>query len=175
MSGWGTNPYAPAAQAEAPKNSEGFVLGSSEWERRRDELLAEWEATKQALEVAKNNEMVLRTRVVAFSFNPNQRSGTERIPLANGYELKAVKKVNYNFIKDEKGKTNKAAIDAALSQIEKTIPHGELIAERLIKWTPDLSLTEYKELPAAAKAIIDAVIVTTDGAPTLEIVPPKGK
>lgn len=140
----------------------------------RDHLLAKWEASKKALEVAKADEMEQRKAVVAFAFDPNKKAGTERVELANGYELKAVKKINYGFVKTPDGKLDKNAVDSALRAIEAK-PNGELIAERLVKWNPDLSLTEYKQLPADMKAIIDAVIVTTDGAPSLEIVPPKGQ
>ena len=146
----------------------------AEFVAERDRLLLAWEESKKALEVAKEKEMEQRKAVVAFAFDPNKESGTERIELGNGYQAKAVKKVNYGFVKTEDGKLNKAAIDKALAKIEKvggTV--GELIAERLVKWTPDLSLTEYKQLDEKFKKIIDEVIVTSEGAPTLEIIAPK--
>jgi len=146
----------------------------AEFEAERTRLLVEWEAQKAALEVAKEKEMTARKAVVDFAFDPNKTSGTERIELANGYQAKAVKKINYGFVKDAEGKLNKRAIDKALERIEKIGgPVGELIAERLVKWTPDLSLTEYKQLDEKFKKIIDEVIVTSEGAPTLEIIAPK--
>lgn len=145
----------------------------AEFEQERTRLLLEWDTSKAALEVAKETEMKLRKQVVDFAFDQNQTSGTERIDIGNGYQAKAVKKVNYGFVKTADGKLDKAAIDKALAKIEKTGPAGELIADRLVKWTPDLSLTEYKLLDAKFRAIIDDVIVTTEGAPTLEIVAPK--
>ena len=146
----------------------------AEFVAERDRLLLAWEESKKALEVAKEKEMEQRKAVVAFAFDPNKESGTERIELDNGYQAKAVKKVNYGFVKTEDGKLNKAAIDKALAKIEKVGGAvGELIAERLVKWTPDLSLTEYKQLDEKFKKIIDEVIVTSEGAPTLEIITPK--
>lgn len=145
----------------------------AEFVAERDRLLLAWEESKKALDVAKEKEMEQRKAVVAFAFDPNKESGTERIELGNGYQAKAVKKLNYGFVKTEDGKLNKTAIDKALAKIEKTGPAGELIAERLVKWTPDLSLTEYKQLPEKLKSIIDEVIVTSEGAPTLEIIAPK--
>ena len=146
----------------------------AEFVAERDRLLLAWEESKKALEVAKEKEMEQRKAVVAFAFDPNKESGTERIELGNGYQAKAVKKVNYGFVKTEDGKLNKAAIDKALTKIEKVGGAvGELIAERLVKWTPDLSLTEYKQLDEKFKKIIDEVIVTSEGAPTLEIIAPK--
>jgi hypothetical protein len=146
----------------------------AEFVAERDRLLLAWEESKKALDVAKEKEMEQRKAVVAFAFDPNKTSGTERIELANGYQAKAVKKINYGFVKDAEGKLNKRAIDKALERIEKIGgPVGELIAERLVKWTPDLSLTEYKQLDEKYKKVIDEVIVTTEGAPTLEIIAPK--
>lgn len=146
----------------------------AEFEAERTRLLVEWEAQKAALEVAKEKEMTARKAVVDFAFDQNKTSGTERIELGNGYQAKAVKKINYGFVKDAEGKLNKRAIDKALEKIEKIGGAvGELIAERLVKWTPDLSLTEYKQLDEKYKKVIDEVIVTTEGAPTLEIIAPK--
>lgn len=142
----------------------------------RDYLLGQWEASKVALEAAKEAEMNLRKRIVVIAFDPSKQSGTERVELHNGYELKSVKKLNYGFVKMADGKgVDKNKIDAALAVIEADGAVGELIAQRLVKWSPELSLTEYKQLSEAHKKAIDAVIVTSDGAPTLEIVPPKGK
>lgn len=141
----------------------------------RDQMLVEWQASKEALEKAKELEMQLRKQVVDFAFDPNKQSGTENVELGNGYKLKAVKTLRYGFIKNAENKLDKAAIDKALAKIEKDGAVGELIAERLVKWTPDLSLSEYKLLNEKHKAIIDSVIVTTEGSPTLEIVEPKNK
>jgi hypothetical protein len=142
----------------------------------RDFLLEQWEVAKAALEKAKTDEMELRKKVVKIAFSADKLSGTERVPLYNGYELKGVKKLNYGFVKRADGEgIDKNAIDAALSAIEKDGEVGKLIAQRLVKWDPSLSLTEYKLLSVEHKKAIDAVIVTSDGAPTLEIIPPKGK
>lgn len=143
---------------------------------RRDILLTQWQNSKTALEAAKEAEMSLRKECVAFCFDPNKKKGTERIDLGNGWQAKAVKKINYGWIKNGAGddeKVDKVAIENALCEIEADGPVGALIASRLVKWTPDLSMTEYGQLPPKFKAIIDRVIVTSDGAPTLEIVAPK--
>jgi len=140
----------------------------------RDYLLVKWDEAKKEVERAKVEEMDLRKQIVHFAFDATKLKGTERIPLHNGYELKSVKKLNYGFVHNAEGKLDKARIDNALTLIEKADPNGVLIAERLVKWQPDLSLTEYNLLAAPLKTIIDAVIITSEGAPTLDIVPPKG-
>lgn len=145
----------------------------AEYEGRRDALLIQWNKAKAVLEEAKEREMDYRKAAVDFISDCDKKSGTENIELGNGYKAKVVKKLNFGFVKNSEGKLDKNAIEKALTKIEKDGPAGELIAERLVKWTPDLSLSEYKLLSEKHKNIIDGVIVTTEGAPTLEIVEPK--
>lgn len=133
----------------------------------RDYLLEQWECSKIALEIAKNNEMDLRKRVVDFAFDPEKKKGTENIELENGYKAKAVKKINY--------KVNQDTINSVLDRIENLGAEGKFIAERVIKWTADLSVSEYNDLDPKYKVILDEAITTTEGAPTLEIVAPKDK
>lgn len=141
----------------------------------RDYLLTTWQAKKAALEIAKEEEMIWRKKSVDFAFDPEKKSGTERIDLGNGYQAKTVKKITYGFVKDAEGKLDKQKIDNALLSIESTGPAGVLIADRLVKWTPTLSLTEYNQITPEFKKIIDEVIVVDEGAPTLEIIEPKAK
>lgn len=149
-------------------------LGPVDFVVVRDRILAAWDDAKKKLETAKADEMDLRKVFTAFVSDPNKTSGTENVELNNGYVAKIVKKENYGFVKNDEGKIDKKAIDSALDAIEAKVDGGHIIAERLVKWTPDLSLTEYKLLPTEAKVLIDAVIVVTPGAPTLEIKAPKG-
>jgi hypothetical protein len=167
---WGQGPQPPAGEP---------VKGTAEWIAKRDAILTRWDNAKKALDAAKDEEMEARKALVAFMSDPNKRSGTENIPLDNGYSLKVGKSLNYGWIKDASGKTDKAAIEKALSKIEKEAGElGKYITDNLVKWTPELSLTEYKKLGEQfpkLKPVIDTVIVTTDGAPKAEIVEPKTK
>jgi hypothetical protein len=43
----------------------------------------------------------------------------------------------------------------------------------VIEWQPKLKAKEYKQLTAEARTLLDTVITTTTGMPTLELVPPK--
>lgn len=168
QSGW--------TQTPAPE----LVKGTPEWIAERDRQLAAWEASKIALEAAKAAEMEARKAFVKFAFNHEKLEGTERIPLHNGYEAKAVKKLNYNLVSHTEGVSTVDAVDAALTRIEAVSDEGKFIAERLVKWTASLSISEYRKLDETPngqkfKAIIDEVVETSEGAPTLEIVPPKGQ
>lgn len=145
----------------------------AEFIEKRDALLLQWQDAQKRLEVAKAEEMVLRKQCVDFAFDQDKISGTERVELGGGWEAKAVKKLTYGFIQDKEGKLDRKAINAALDKIEARSDAGAYIAENLVKWTPALSVTEYNKLNPEDKAAIDAVIVTKEGAPTLEIIAPK--
>lgn len=155
-----------------------LIKGTPEWFAERDRILAAWEASKLTLEKAKADEMELRKQFVKFAFDNEKLSGTERIDLANGYQAKAVKKLNFKFVAPE-GVKVVDAVDKALTEIEALGGEAPFIADRLVKWTADLSIGEYNKLTDSEigrqiKAKIDSVIETTEGAPTLEIVSPKG-
>lgn len=152
------------------------TLSDAEFKAQGAKLLQQWEESKKRLDVAKEEEMKFRKEYVAFASDSDREIGTENIQLDNGYKAKVVKKINYDFIKKDDEKTvDKKAIDSALCKIESDGAAGELIAERLIKWTPSLSLSEYKILSPDHKSIIDDVLVTKEASPTLAIVAPKGK
>ena len=140
---------------------------------KRDELLQAWQAKAATLEIAKAEEMEARKAAVELMADPEKVGKVDNVELGNGYKAKLKVPVNYGFVKDSNEKLDKTRIDKALSKIEKDGSAGEMIAERLVKWTPALSLTEYKLLSAKHKAVIDEVLVTSNGTPTLEIVEPK--
>lgn len=154
-------------------------LSAEEYKFHWSDKLAKWNAAKLALAEAKELEMNLRKDFVALVV-PAGTYGTHHFDLGDGYDAKSVTAINYGFVK-AKGETgedanvDKAAIDAALSRLEARSPVDAYIAAKLIKWTPALSVSTYKELNAEQKAIIDPVLVKKDKAPTLEIVAPKGK
>lgn len=167
-SGWTSKPIAE------------IEYGSTQWVIERDKRLAAWEASKTALEAAKASEMELRKAFVDFSFDPTKKEGTERIELHNGFEAKAVKKLNWSLVSPIEGISVPDAVESALDRIEAIGEVGKFIASRLVKWTPELSKSEYNklaEIPEGGKIkeIIDTVIQTKEGAPTLEIIQPKGK
>lgn len=132
-----------------------------------DELLMHWKNIKTQAETLKVAEADLRKYIVKRMF-PNGKEGTNNRELGNGYKLKAEIKYNYK-IDNEK-------IDSVLEEIAKIGNEGNIIAERLIKWAPSLSLTEYRNiLNQEIKKKIDSVLTITDGMPTLSIIEPKSK
>lgn len=138
----------------------------------RDAKIVAWQESVKALAAAKDAEAALRKEVLAdcYGFNPEAlREGTENVELGNGYKLKAVFKISYSLNNAEDG------VDKALSKLEKAGPEGQFIAERLVRWKPELSVSEYKKLDAKYKKVIDEVLVTKEATPSLELVAPKSK
>ena len=138
----------------------------------RDAKILAWEAAVKALAAAKDAEAALRKEVLAeaFAFDPEAlREGTENFELGNGYKLKAFFKISRNLNNENE------AVDKVLSKIEKTGPEGAFIAERLVKWKPELSVSEYKKLPEKFKKLFDEVVTSKEVMPALELVAPKSK
>ena len=138
----------------------------------RDAKILAWEQAVKALAAAKDAEAALRKEVLAeaFAFDPEAlREGTENFELGNGYKLKAVFKISRNLNNENE------AVDKVLSKIEKTGPEGVFIAERLVKWKPELSVSEYKKLPEKFKKLFDEVVTSKEAMPSLELVAPKSK
>jgi hypothetical protein len=135
---------------------------------RKDALLLQWEAAASALAKAKETEMNLRSQVVEAFYPAHKDEGTENVELGNGFKLKAVFKMSRRL----------AAIDAvndALNKIEATGPEGKFIAERIVRWKPELDKKEYDQLGPQCKSIIDTVLTISPATPALEIVEPKAK
>ncbi|UYE92021.1 hypothetical protein KJBENDCP_00051 [Klebsiella phage vB_KmiS-Kmi2C] len=135
----------------------------------RDALLTKWQEAKNALDAAKAIEADLRREVMEtlYNFDENElREGTENIELGNGYIAKAVFKTSYKLTND---------VDAMLDKLETTSEEGKFIADRLVKFKPELSVTEYKNLPANLRSIVNMAVVTKPAIPSFEIVAPKAK
>lgn len=142
----------------------------------QDQLLMKWQEAKDALARAKEIEMDLRKYIVGRAF-PQPTEGTNTLELGGGYELKAAIKYHYKLDPDL------SKVEQALDDIAGMGNEGAFIADRLVKWSADFLLTEYRKLqePDATdiqkkiKARIDAVLTITDAAPSLEIKSPKEK
>lgn len=129
-----------------------------------DNLLATWYDSQSQLKRLKDEEMELRKEVVARFFDPEDKEGTKRYDLPDGFKLKVVKKQNYKLLND------KGQLDAALETLK-----DDTLAELLVKWTPTLSVTTYKALTPTIQAVLNGTLEITDASPTLEIEEPKTK
>ncbi|WLJ71063.1 hypothetical protein [Sphingomonas phage Kimi] len=167
------------AWGETPATPE-LVVGSPAWNAERDRLLLKWQESQKALAAAKETEMEDRKAAAAFVLDATEKKeGVNNHDLGHGYTAKVTRKVNYKLVggNDKIIETEEAA--------EKVGNEGKFIIERLIKWTAELSVSEYKKLVADAKdgsvtatkvlEIVTPIVETTDGAPALEIKEPKAK
>ena len=135
----------------------------------RDALIQNWQAAQSELAAAKDKESALRAEVIATLFAEHPDKGTVNYELGGGYKVKAVFKQNLRLNNADD------AVDKALSKIEKTGPEGQFIAQRLVKWKPELAITEYNDLDPKFKKIIDEVLTISAATPAVELVIPKAK
>lgn len=177
------NDLAPASVGEQKvvepaKQSNPTPSAFPEWDAKsRDEVLAEWEGRQQLLARAKEGEMSFRKYVISRAF-PNPTEGINTVELNNGYSLKANIKYNYKLAENK-------IVEAGLDKIAKIGNHGSFIADRLVSWTPNFLLTEYRELQKQSEdglgeaklmlKVISEFLTIEDAAPGLEIKEPKGK
>lgn len=144
-----------------------------------DNKIVEWQRLKQHIAIhvtpLVGQEMALRKELMAMAF-PTAVEGTNNFDLGHGYTLKGVKKLTYDL-------NNKAdagyPTDKAYDEIVALGNEGAFLAERLIVYKPELSVSEYKKLDpnnpthVQIKAIIDEVLTIKDASPTLEVATPK--
>ncbi len=139
----------------------------------RDRRLMVWDQAKKVLEAAKNSEMEARKAVAEYVF-PTPKEGMNNHDLGNGYTLKMGHKINYslNAPNDE--------IDAIEERAAKEAGNeGTFLIERIITWKANFSVGEYKKLDPSlpahrkVKELVDTVLQTTTGSPSLEIKEPK--
>lgn len=134
-------------------------------------LLAQWEHAKRTLDVAKETEMHLRM-AVGKRFFPTPKEGAQHRILPDGRDLKLVFKLNYNLGKYEDVKQAQLRMIAAGNE-------GPFLADRLIKFSADCSVSEYRKLDDEVKKgngtaiecmkALNTVLTIKPGAPTLEI------
>ena len=185
-------PVAPAPKLNVPSNtaldrSTGEILfeddGKTPYDR--DNLLMDWRKSKDVLDKAKAQEADLRGKVVACYSDPDKETGTENVPIGNQWFVKVEKKLNFTLKSFNEGVSKQQAVGAALtamaqatkdSQGNELNPQlGAVVAARLVKWEPELSVSEYKQLLPGHREIIDSVLEVKPGSPTVTLVPPKEK
>lgn len=137
---------------------------------QRDALLVDWQQKRHQLEALKEAELIARNKVVAHLFEEiTDKEGTENFDIGSGYKLKVVFAQNLSVPTAENGK----AVKEVIEQLTAKGDDGKFIADRLFRWKPELSKSEYKGLAPSMKRIVDKVVTTKAAQPTLEIIAPK--
>jgi hypothetical protein len=143
----------------------------------QDELLMLWAVKKNAIELAKEEEIELRKYIVGRAF-PKKEEGMNNLDLGNGYTLKAGIKYNYNLADND-------TVEAGLNKISSIGNQGTFIADRLVSWKPNFLLSEYRVLQEEKDKgdktaieilnVVNSFLTISEAAPSLEIKAPKGK
>ncbi len=132
----------------------------------QEKLVAEWYAAqKQVAEIAKPlvaREMLLRRLVLATVFI-NPKEGTNKEDLPEGWQVKL-------------GYTIDRKVDKArLTTVNEEMRTLGVNPDKLIRWTPELEVKEYRGLTEEQRKVFDQALQIKPGTPTLELVPPKVK
>lgn len=145
-------------------------------EANRDKVLQEWKDIKEKLDKFKALEMEYRLCIVKGLF-PAAKVGTNNLPLGSDWKLQAVIKENYTLEKIPKELAPPdpwVKVQEALEQfVQLRGDVGAHIADRLVKWEPVLSVSEYKSLPEDLRVVIDKILTVSEASPELKLVPPK--
>lgn len=158
------------------------------FKRRLTEEVQTWTEAKEKLTEAKDKEMSARLTLTSTCF-PTPKKGTQRYALDGGYNVKLA--FGWNYSLGIKGKVSEQGTEVSIydqvveleGQINALGPEGSLLVERLIKWKPELSATEYEklarneasEVEVQAKALIDEILTVSPKSPTLDLEEPKPK
>lgn len=155
---------------------------SAEQIEARDALLTNWLKAKSDFMSAQQLERDLRSKVQAMLF-PNPRQGAQRYPLGRGYGVKLVHDLQYDLGDKDEAKSGGRSIEKQVQALEDAIcalgNEGPALAERLIRWKPELSPSEYRkldcslEIQAKIKELIDALLTTKPKSPQIDLEEPK--
>ncbi len=139
------------------------------WGNKTEKLLARQTSIKEQIRELQAQEKELRTQILkdSFNFEGDDREGTENIELGNGYKLKGVFKLTRKLDKKE--------TPEVLNAMRSMSPEGAFIADRIVTWEPKLNKKEYDSLNPQFKGMVDSVLTTTAGLPSLSIVEPPKK
>jgi hypothetical protein len=126
------------------------------------EDLTKWyELTKQ-LEAVKDLELTMRKRIFAGLFK-DPVEGVNKVNLTAGWILKADHKIN------------RRVDEALLVTMSPQFREAGINPDVLVRWKPDLAVTEYRKLTELEMKLFDQVLTITPGTPQMEIVLPKRK
>lgn len=129
--------------------------------------LEDWFKLQDQLKKIKASEMLLRTKIYKGLFI-SPKEGTNSLPLAEGWVLKAKRTINREV--DLAALNVNSLVDPA-TQMSRLSANG-IHPESLIKWKPELVTAAYRALTAEQMEIFNECLVIKDGSPSLEIVLP---
>jgi hypothetical protein len=147
-----------------------------ETQEKKDEVsletIEQWYDITLKLDELKGQEIALRTTLAKHYF-PNATEGTNtRIDvMPNQWLLKLQRKIN-------------RTVDEALLRIFSAPTAGknqtpfeeqEIDITKLVKWKPEVVISEYRKLSDEQRKFFDQVLVIKDGTPSLEVAKPSSR
>ena len=138
--------------------------------------LQQWQAKSAELARIKEEEFALRQWLVFNSdlFDKDKVEGSQTLNIGNGWKLSADKVQNYSMTNE-----NGEALDALNLLGSATAGNRPDLAQSLVRWKPDLSISTYRQVvgiaeqvPGLKEALAKAITIK-QGAPQLELIPPK--
>jgi hypothetical protein len=129
-------------------------------EQATQDDLNEWWRMSQELDKLKAEEMQLRKKIFATYFRAPVE-GTNTVPLSAGWVLKAAYPI-----------TRKVDVPL-LTNLGLELAKQGLPMDSLIKYKPELSVTDYRKLSDEQRKLLDQVLDIKPGSPQVEIVLPK--
>lgn len=122
--------------------------------------LNEWYAIKQQIAVLSAQELDLRIKLLGTYFDAEFVAGSRTIKLPTQWRLKAQRPWSYKLT-DENGETK-----FALSRFNPEL------ANNLVRWKPDLSVTAYKSLSVDWQKVFDPALTIKPDSPQLTLIEP---
>lgn len=123
----------------------------------------EWARLHEALKDARQREAAARVELLEAVFPAGLTRGTNRAVLSEKYIFKAVSRPEPKVPAIDK-------LRAALAKLCARGPVGELLAERLVRWRPEISVSELDKLEARDAKLFAGVIEVRLGAPAVELI-----
>jgi hypothetical protein len=153
------NNEAEAKQAEINYVQQGFVRVLSHPQRLQ--LITEWNNAAQQQKFWRDRELSFRTTIVGEMYT--LETGTQRIDLESGWQLKIERGLEYK-LNNKEGQVDKV-LESEL------IP--EVLAKLLINWKPEVVRKTYDTMTAEQKALFADCLDIKPSSPQVELVPPK--
>lgn len=117
-------------------------------------LLKQWEESKRMLDFWKEEEN--KNRIECFNtYFPNAQEGVNKVKLPDGSWLQGRKRVNCRIDKDW--------LEPTLQQLPADV------ANEIIKWTPSLVMSVYKNLSDREQEIVHEMVQFESGMPELKL------
>jgi len=125
------------------------------------DIFIAWTQANDALKELKARELELRKQVAEIYFPDAASEGTTTLDIGEGWKLKLLNRTN-RTLENDKGET-----EAIMQQLPPEV------ATAVFAWKPSLNVRNYRMLAPEHRALVDSVVTSKPGTPTLTLEAPK--